>query len=139
MADSPGFLREIIRQVFLQQGLMPPAYIDLHRSREMAAEVIEARQRELCHGYRYRILEWGKASEQLRLNPQWIDTNPHMYELMISRIFPWRNGIREIDNELKKLGTSEELFQHLVYGSAEKFEGGPHCSLVEPSPPASPH
>ena len=69
MTDSQGFLRKVIGQVFLQQGLMPPAYIDLHRAREMVAEVIEARQRELCHGYRYRLLEWGKAKERLRQNP----------------------------------------------------------------------
>ena len=66
MAKSPGLFRVIIRQMFIQQGLIPPAWIDLHRTREMAEEVIEARQRELCHGYRYRLLEWGKASEQLR-------------------------------------------------------------------------
>ena len=133
MADHPSLIQEIVRQVFVQKGLPPPRRMDITGARVMAEEVILARRRELCLDFRYRILEWEDANQKLRDDPLLQVNNFTLYQYFKDKTYTWRNGIREIMNELKELDTSDHFFQEHVYGAWEPKPELPHFSLEEDS------
>ena len=57
-----------------------------------------------------------------------------MFAFLKKKTCPWRDGIKEIENELIFMGTPEDLFQEVVYGPGEVFAEIPHTYLYPVAP-----